>query len=179
MKGKQDRQLTISWMLPDRIQRNSTSLFRSFSQNVVIAFLRIPENALPLTFKRELKLYLQVQTSIRLLSTVVQIHAALFLALWIELIPSVRPSLNFFLFSHLLRDHWSDWFRNLSEMFHSSGLVVSSHCINVWDGKWSWSVNKYGRTAAIFKRWIALYFTLWQYRHRISSETTDRIFYFN
>ena len=55
---------------------------------------------------------------------------------------SVHISVNFFLLSHLLRDHWSDFFETCTSC-SPSGLVKSA-----WI--WFWSVNKCGRHPAIF-----------------------------
>ena len=71
--------------------------------------------------------------------------------------------------SHLLRNHW----RNFVKTFH----INSTHCLDVSVRKWFWSVDKYGRTAAIFK--IAncpLLNTVTILLWHISSETTGRIF---
>ena len=54
-----------------------------------------------------------------------------------------RGQLWFSPLSHLLRNHW----RNFAETLHMN----FSQCVDVSARKWFWSVNKYGRMAAIFK----------------------------
>ena len=60
--------------------------------------------------------------------------------------PSIRPSVNFFLLSHLIRVQWSDFFETCPSC-SPSGLVVSARI-------WFRFVDKYGR------RWPTLIFTV-------------------
>ena len=57
--------------------------------------------------------------------------------------PSIRPSVNFFLLSHLIRVQWSDFFETCPSC-SPSGLVVSARI-------WFRFVDKYGR------RWPTLF----------------------
>ena len=68
--------------------------------------------------------------------------------------------------SHLLRNHW----RNFVETLHMN----SSQCLDVSARKRFWSINKYGRTAAIFKITNCPLLNTVTICYCISSETTGR-----